>query len=71
MPTARLETAEETTQRWRSSPDADNPAGPLYAAGTFAEADIAAPEMVFTAGAYCTEAGPCSVCTISRGIDCC
>jgi hypothetical protein len=50
--------------RWRDTADADNPAGPLYAAGEFAEADIVAgPDAGTNLG--------CSACTASRGIDCC
>ena len=32
--------AEETVARWRTDADADNPAGPLYTSGAYAEADI-------------------------------
>lgn len=69
MPTAMLETAEEVIARWRSSPDTDNPAGPLYAAGVFAKADIAAPDMV-ASGLVC-QTDRCSACTASRAIPCC
>jgi hypothetical protein len=57
-----LETAEEVIARWLSNPDGDSPAGPLYASGVFAEADIAAPEERSTR---------CSLCTASGGIACC
>lgn len=67
MPTAMLETAEDVISRWRTSPDGDNPAGPLYAAGAFAEADIVAPDMEVTF-ARCTG---CSTCTASNTHECC
>jgi hypothetical protein len=55
---------EGLAMRWRDAADADNPAGPLYAAGEFAEADIVAgPDVVTLHG--------CSACTASRNIDCC
>ncbi len=71
MPTAMLETADEVILRWRSSPDADSPAGPLYAARVFAEADIAAPDMTVTFAAYCSAGGPCSICSASNTVACC
>jgi hypothetical protein len=55
---------EALALRWRGTADADNPAGPLYAAGEFAEADIVAgPDLPTHHG--------CSDCTASRGVDCC
>ena len=32
--------AEEIAAQWRDSAEEDNPAGPLYAGGEFAEADM-------------------------------
>ena len=32
--------AEEIATQWRESAEGDNPAGPLYAGGEFAEADM-------------------------------
>lgn len=71
MPTTMLETASELTSRWRTSPDGDNPAGPLYAAGAFAEADITSPDMALSAvcSTICTPG--CSDCTASRTVQCC
>lgn len=63
MPEAR----EDTVMRWRSSAGGDSPAGPLYAAGEFAEADIAAPDMVTTVARN----SRCSLCTASNAIPCC
>ena len=49
---------------WRSEADSSNPAGPLFAGGQFAEADI-----VCETG---TGSGQCgSICTGSRYGDCC
>ena len=69
MPINGLETREDRVLRWRSSAGLDSPAGPLYASGAFAEADIAAPDMVNTAARY-SHAG-CSACTASAGVQCC
>ena len=72
MSTAMVETAEEVIARWRTSSDGDNPAGPLYAAGAFAEADIAAPDMTDTiqvCSTYCSAVG--TACTASIGHLCC
>lgn len=68
MPTDVLEARKEIVLRWRSSAGADSPAGPLYAAGAFAEADIAAPDMVSTFARY---THGCSACTSSNGHPCC
>jgi hypothetical protein len=68
MPAAVLETRKEIVLRWRSSAGDDSPAGPLYASGAFAEADIAAPDMVSTFARY---SGGCSACTASHGHPCC
>jgi hypothetical protein len=48
MQTMTAEAADRIAARWRADADADNPAGPLYAAGKFAEADIASPGRTFT-----------------------
>jgi hypothetical protein len=68
MPTVMIETAEEIILRWLNTPDGDSPAGPLYAAGVFAEADILAPDMAHTTNARCTL---CSLCTSSGASGCC
>ena len=49
---------------WRSEADSSNPAGPLFAGGQFAEADI-----VCETGTGSGECG--SVCTGSRYYQCC
>lgn len=63
MTTATLLEAEEIVARWRSGMDLDdNPAGPLFASGEFAEGDIVA----------CNPPGSrCSACTASRPVFCC
>ena len=49
-----LDSAEVVAQ-WRNQENDDNPAGPLYAAGQFAEADLVnATAEVWTCGTYCT-----------------
>ena len=49
----RTESAELVAQ-WRNDADQDNPAGPLFAAGEFAEADIVNATPAITCGTYCT-----------------
>jgi hypothetical protein len=68
MPVGTLNSREELVLRWRSSAGSDSPAGPLYAAGAFAEADIAAPDMVTTVARYTLG---CSAGTASNGHPCC
>jgi hypothetical protein len=43
----------ELVAQWRNRED-DNPAGPLFAAGEFAEADIVNTTPGYTCGTYCT-----------------
>lgn len=68
MPVDVLAARREIVLGWRSSAGTDSPAGPLYAAGAFAEADIAAPDMVSTFARYTLG---CSACTASKGRPCC
>jgi hypothetical protein len=44
----------ELVAQWRNQPEQDNPAGPLFAAGEFAEADIVNATPGITCGTYCT-----------------
>ena len=45
----------ELVAQWRNHGEQDNPAGPLFAAGEFAEADIVNATSDFaTCGTYCT-----------------
>jgi len=59
------ETSENTelVERWRNDGEKDNPAGPLFAAGEYAEADI-----VNATGEFITR---CSGCSGSAGRPCC
>ena len=50
-------------EQWRNDGGQDNPAGPLFAAGEFAEADI-----VNATGEFITR---CSGCSGSAGRPCC
>jgi len=50
-------------KQWRDQENQDNPAGPLYAAGEFAEADI-----VNASSEFITR---CSACSGSAGHPCC
>lgn len=55
--------AEQTAEQWRTVAGPDNPAGPLYASGAFAESDIMEAEASYT--------GHCSACSASAHIACC
>ena len=44
----------ELVAQWRNHVEQDNPAGPLFAAGEFAEADIVNATPKITCGTYCT-----------------
>ena len=48
MQTMTPEAADRIAAQWRAGAAEDNPAGPLYAAGKFAEADIASPGRTLT-----------------------
>jgi hypothetical protein len=65
-----LESADRVIDRWRTSADGDNPAGPLFASGRFAASDIASPSMspLLTIDTCLRN---CSTCTASRGYFCC
>jgi hypothetical protein len=48
-------TSEELVAQWRNRAEQDNPAGPLFAAGEFAEADIVNATAEFiTCGTACS-----------------
>ena len=55
--------AAEVVEQWRNLEEQDNPAGPLFAAGEFAEADIANATSEFITR--------CSACSGSLGHPCC
>lgn len=55
--------AERIVDEWRVTAGPDNPAGPLYASGPFAESDII--------GACIVTTGQCSLCSASHTIACC
>lgn len=46
--------AAELVSQWRDHENQDNPAGPLFAAGEFAEADLVNATQAWTCGTYCT-----------------
>jgi hypothetical protein len=46
--------AAELVTQWRDQENQDNPAGPLFAAGEFAEADIVNPTPYITCGTACS-----------------
>ncbi len=63
MTVTNVETAARTVEHWRISAGADNPAGPLFASGAFAESDIIEAETSYT--------GHVSICSASHTISCC
>jgi len=76
MPNLTDAQVDEIVAAWRTGKEADgweNPAGPLFAAGTYAEAEITM-EAIF-ASTGCNPpppgTGQCSACTSSRNILCC
>lgn len=66
MHTLTHESAETIAASWRSGAAVDSPAGPLYTAGKFAEADIAAPGRALTRLSCLAR----SICT-AQGSQCC
>jgi hypothetical protein len=59
--------AAELVARWRNGGEQDNPAGPLFAAGEFAEADITCecgggPRCGNTCGTDCSGSLTCYCC---------
>ena len=44
----------ELVAQWRNGAEQDNPAGPLFAAGEFAEADIVNATQAWTCGTACS-----------------
>ena len=55
-----LNDAQRTAARWRSAAGDDSPAGPLYVAGEFAEADIIGGNRIHTDGPACTVLYACT-----------
>jgi hypothetical protein len=65
--TSTHESAATIAEGWRSGAASDSPAGPLYIAGKFAEADIAAPGRAFTFVSCLAR----TACTAQNGHPCC
>lgn len=63
MAEATLTRAQDLVAQWRTSADGDNPAGPLYASGRYAEADIVAG---LQRASFCG-----TLCTYSGFFECC
>jgi len=68
MGTTLLANAEQTIARWRVDAGADNPAGPLYTAGEFAEYDLMAEEVTLSPIPHCPI---CTVDSSSKIGQCC
>ncbi|GAA0910949.1 hypothetical protein KR767_11215 [Luteibacter anthropi] len=60
-----MEKYNDVNSLWRNEAGSDNPAGPLYAAGAFAESEIANEAIPTTVG------GCGTACTGSRTRQCC
>jgi hypothetical protein len=60
-----MSNSEQLVENWRNEAGSDNPAGPLFAGGAFAAADIVSVAETPTIGK------PCSVCTASARVACC
>ncbi|MGH8033557.1 MAG: DUF6229 family protein [Luteimonas sp.] len=54
--------------QWRNNADADNPAGPLFVSGEYAEADIVSEKVRETMFTFC---GCGTACTGSQNLQCC
>jgi hypothetical protein len=65
MTLMEVEAAEKAAERWRTVAGPDNPAGPLYLSGAFAEPDIVEAPAAITGDIRC------SACTRSANIECC
>jgi hypothetical protein len=65
MTAKEVKAAEDMVAGWRAAAGPGNPAGDLYAAGAFAEADIIAKQASYT------HAGHCSICSASSRLECC
>ncbi len=63
-----LNASQDLIAQWRSNADASNPAGPLYAGGDLAEADIVGETNAITLGPAC---GSGLVPTACSGRPCC
>jgi Family of unknown function (DUF6229) len=62
MNTVTPEPADRLAARWRSNAGADNPAGPLFTAGSFAETDITSQGRADTHVSLCTGSATVSCC---------
>lgn len=60
---SEIESPELIVARWRSQADEENPAGPLFTAGRFAEADLVEAQSADTARP--------TACTFSLHHECC
>lgn len=63
---SEMDRVVSTAARWREDAGFDNPAGPLFATGDFAAADIIAAAEVSS-----IRPPPCSLCSGSNGHPCC
>jgi hypothetical protein len=65
-----LNASRDQANNWRNHAGDNNPAGPLFVSGQFAESDIASSTNVLTVGAACS--GHCgSACSGSAHAECC
>jgi Family of unknown function (DUF6229) len=66
-----FDASQELLAGWRNNADADNPAGPLFASGKFAESDITCDTNIVTAGVICGSGRCGTACSGSAKYQCC
>ena len=62
MHTETAEKADQLTAHWRNNAGVDNPAGPLFTTGDFAETDITSQNRANTHVSLCTGSVTVSCC---------
>ncbi|GGA51585.1 DUF6229 family protein [Dyella nitratireducens] len=66
-----LNASQDQINQWRNQADANNPAGPLYVSGEFAESDITSQSNAITLNVVCNSGRCGTVCSGSQGHPCC
>lgn len=66
-----LNASQEQINQWRNEAGVNNPAGPLYVSGEFAESDIASKSNTITLNINCNSGRCGTVCSGSFGHPCC
>lgn len=66
-----LNASQELVNQWRNLAGANNPAGPLYVSGEFAESDIISKSNTVSVDTVCGSGKCGTVCTGCNGHPCC